>query len=382
MMKRLLLNLMCGAIVAAQGLAQTLAEYLGPFVESGAIAGAVTMVATKDSVLEVEAFGYADIAADKPMAPDTVFWIASQTKAITSAAVMILVDEGKVGLDDPVTKYIPQFKELWVVEEATSNRMTLARAPAPMTIRQMLSNTSGLPFCSHVELPHRDGLPLRSAVYAYALTPLKSNPGTKYEYANAGFNTCGYIIERVSGMPYETFMQQRLFNPLKMVDTTFWPTAGQLKRLAKAYRPNTDKTALEETLIEQLAYPLDDRTNRYPMPGGGLFATAADVAHFYQMLLNNGVFEGKRILSEEAVRAMTTKQTPPGVNTPYGFGMNIGEGHFGHGGALGTNATAYWKKGLISVWLVQHTGYLKNGKEAQNAFNAYVHKLPAQDVAP
>ena len=141
---------------------------------------------------------------------------------------------------------------------------------------------------------------------------MQFEPDSKYQYSNAGINTAGRIIEVVSGMPYEEFLDKRLFGPLGMKDTTFWPNEEQLQRLAKSYKPNADKTGLEEITIGQLKYPLSDR-KRQPMPAGGLFSTAADVGRFCQMVLNGGVFDGKRYLSEAAVKQMTSKQTGDAV---------------------------------------------------------------------
>src|SRR5258708_9651640 len=126
-------------------------------------------------------------------------------------------------------------------------------------------------------------LPLRVAVGSYAMTPLQSEPGTKSQYSNAGINTAGRIIEVVSSMPYEDFLQKRLFDPLGMKDTTFWPNEEQLTRLTKAYKPSADRSNLEETTITQLKYPLGDR-KRQPMPAGGLFSTANELSNFYRMV--------------------------------------------------------------------------------------------------
>src|SRR5262249_51455558 len=140
--------------------------------------------------------------------------------------------------------------------------------------------------------------------------PLRTEPGTKYAYSNAGINIGGRLIEVLSGMPYEDFLDKRLFEPLGMKDTTFWPNEEQVPRLAKAYKPNAAKDGLDETKIGQLRYPLSKRAGRYPMPGGGLFSTAADVGRFCRMLLNGGTLDGKRVLSEDSVKAMSTRQTP------------------------------------------------------------------------
>src|SRR5262245_5741011 len=202
---------------------------LQPFVEKGSLAGAVTLVADRDKVLSLEAVGYADVAAKTPLRTDALFWIASQSKPITATALMMLVDEGKVSLDDPAQKYLPELKDLWVVAEQGKDQMLLKRPKRPVTVRHLLIHTSGMPFRSAMEQPTLDRLTLRDCVLSYTMTPLQSEPGTKYQYSNAGINTAGRIIEVVGGMPYETFLQKRLFDPLGMTDTTFWPTEAQLK---------------------------------------------------------------------------------------------------------------------------------------------------------
>jgi CubicO group peptidase (beta-lactamase class C family) len=340
---------------------------LQPFVDRHVLAGAVTLVADKDKVLSLDAVGFADVAAHKPMRPDALFWIASQSKPITAAALMMLVDEGKVRLDDPVEKYLPEFKDQWLAVEQDKDHMLLKKPNHPITVRNILSHTSGLPFKSALEQPTLDLLPLRDAVRSYAMTPLQFEPGSKYRYSNAGINTAGRIVEVVSGRRYEEFLDERLFRPLGMTDTTFWPNEEQLTRLAKSYKPNAAKTGLEEITIIQLKYPLNDR-HRQPMPAGGLFSTATDVGHFCQMMLNAGVFQGKRYLSEDAVRQMTSKQTGDALKASYGLGWATGHGSFGHGGAYATNMTIDVKRGLITVFLVQHAGFPGDGSKSQAAF--------------
>ncbi len=246
-------------------------------------------MASKDKVLDLEAIGYADIAAKRPMRTDSLFWIASMTKPMTATALMMLVDEGKVKVDDPVEKYLPEFKGQMVVAEQDQDHVLLRNPSHPITVKEVLSHTSGLPFMSRVE-GKIERFPLREAAIVYALTPLNSEPGSKYLYSNAGINIAGRIIEVVSGMPYEEFMEKRLFGPLGMKDTTFWPSEEQLQRLAKSYKPNADKTGLEETPITSLTYPLVDR-KRNPCPAGGLFSTATDLSTFCRMILNGGAYE-------------------------------------------------------------------------------------------
>lgn len=340
---------------------------LAPFVDNGSLAGAVTLVADKDKVLSVETIGYSDVKEKTPMKPDAVFWIASMSKPITSVGLMMLVDEGKVKLDDPVEKYLPELKSVWVAVYKDNDSTLLKHPKQPMLVRHLLDHTSGMPFRSDLEVPTLDRVSLRDAVLSYAMTPLQSEPGTKYSYSNAGINTAGRIIEVVSKMPYEEFMDKRLFEPLGMKDTTFWPSEAQLARLAKAYKPAADKKTLEETNISALSYPLTDR-KRQPMPAGGLFSTAEDCGRLCRMMLNGGELDGKRYLSEAAVKEMSKRQTPKELKESYGLGWAVGDGWFGHGGAYATDMVVNTKQGLVLVYLVQHNGFSGEGGKAKGAF--------------
>lgn len=345
-----------------------LAPSVQPLVDRQELAGAVMLVADRDKVLDVEAVGSADIAAGKPMTADCMFWIASQSKPITAAAVMILVDEGKLKLDDPVEKYLPEFRGLMVAAEKDNQHLLLRRPRQPITLRQVLSHTSGMPFKSALEDPTLDLFPLVARVRSYAMTPLDSEPETKYQYSNAGINTAARVVEVVSGMPFEQFLHDRLLQPLGMSDTTFWPSAEQAARIAKAYKPGPGNKGLVETPIGQLYYPLTDRAQRFPMPAGGLFSTAADLARFYQMLLRDGQLDDKRVLSESAVKQLTSRQTPAGLPTSYGLGFSVSESTFGHGGAYSTNSLADRRQGLIFIWLVQHAGFPGAGGKSEETF--------------
>jgi len=367
----LLLVLLAGPVLSGPLQAQvseSSAAVLRPFVEKHELAGAVALVAGKDKVLSVEAVGFADVEGAKAMQTDAVFWIASQSKGITAAAVMMLVDEGKVSLDDAVEKYLPEFRGQMVVVEKDAEQTLLRKPSHPITVREVLSHVSGLPFRSAVEEPTLDGLPLAAAVRSYAMTPLQTEPGTHYQYSNAGINTAARIIEVVTGTKYEDFMDQRLFQPLGMKDTTFWPNEEQIGRLAKSYRPNSEKTDLVEFPFGQLLYPLHDRARRFPMPAGGLFSTAQDTAIFCQMLLNRGELNGRRYLSEAAFVELTTKQTPKSVKNSYGLGLAVGADWFGHGGAHATNMEIRPAQGIVMIWMVQHGGFPGGGGKAQGVF--------------
>ena len=339
----------------------TITDALQPFVDRNELAGAVTLVATREKTLGLDTVGFADIAARTPMHPDTLFWIASMTKPITGTAFMMLVDEGKVNLDDPVETYLPEFSGQTLAEPPG------ARPSRPMTLRDTLRHTSGLPFASPEEAPTLDALLLADAVRTYARLPLQSEPGTRYAYSNAGINTAARVLEVVSGVSYETFLQTRLLDPLGMTDTAFVPTDAQSQRLARAYMPDAAGTGLAETPISQLQYPLTD-PRRCPMPAGGLFSTARDVARFSQMVLNGGEPDGKRFVSEMSVGEMTKKQTADAITECYGLGWSTSGGSFGHGGALATNMTIDPAHGLILLFLVQHNGFPGDGAKSLDAF--------------
>ena len=350
---------------------------LQPFVDNQALAGAVTLVATKNKILDESTVGFANLTTRKPMQPDHVFWIASMTKPMTGTALMMLVDEGQVNVDDPVEKYLPEFKGQMVIAKQDQRHIVLQHPTHPITVRNVLTHTSGLPPRSALEQPTLDLHPLRTAVLSYAMTPLLHEPDSQYLYSNAGTNTAARIIEVVSGQPYETFIADRLFQPLGMTETTFWPTASQIRRLATAYQPDAAKTGLAETNLAQLKYPLHDR-RRHPIPAGGLFSTARDVLRFGRMILNGGKWAGRRYLSAAAVREMTRRQTAPHLSEGYGYGWQAGDGWSGHGGALGTKFTIHWQAGLVTVLLVQYLGPWEESHKFRQAFEQAALQLKSR----
>jgi CubicO group peptidase (beta-lactamase class C family) len=346
-----------------------LAAVLQPFVDHHTVAGAVMLVASKDKVLDLEAVGYADLESKTPMTKDSLFWIASMTKAMTCTAMMMLVDEGKAGVDDPVEKYLPEFKGQMYVAEKDEAHMLLKKPPHPFTIRQLMSHTSGLGITAPMDRPSYDMAPLVQRIPEYAALPLIAEPGTEFHYTNEGVSTVGRLIEVISQRSYEQFMIERLFLPLEMTDTTFRPNAEQLQRLAKSYKLNATKDGLEASLIGMLNRDLTN-PQRMAWPGGGLFSTANDVARFCQMLLNNGLAaNGQRLLREVSVKAMTQKETGDAVKESYGFGWNANGTVFVHSGAYRTEMRVNKEKGLISVFLVQVNGeWPNNGKDIMPVF--------------
>lgn len=361
------------ATVAAEG--ATLADIparMRQFVSNQTVAGAVTLVAKGGKVLQVEAVGYSDLAAKKPMKVDDLFWIASMTKPITGVAVLMLQDEGKLSVDDPVEKHLPEFKGQWLVSERAKETLALKRPSRPITLRDLLTHTSGL---GSFDAP-RPNATLAELTMAYSQLPLQFEPGTKWSYNNPGINTLGRVVEVVSGRPIAVFLEERLLKPLGMKDTTFWPTPAQASRIAKAYQPGQDGKGLAETDIYFLrGLPFSDRS-RTPHPAGGLFSTAADMAKFYQMMLNGGESAGRRYLSAAAVKQLTTTQTgeiKTGFTTgmSWGFGFQVvkepqgvtamlAPGTFGHGGAYGTQSWGDPKSGVIYILMIQRAK-MQNG---------------------
>lgn len=378
-----LMAVICGLLVASVLLPAaepavaepaSAAALLQPFVDRHELAGAVMLVADKDDVLAVETVGFADIADGRAMTPDTLFWIASQTKPMTAVAVMMLVEEGKASLDDPIEKYLPEFRGQLCVAWKDEGVQLLRKPAHPVTLRGLLSHISGLPFKTPVQEPTLDQLPLVTVVRAAAMTPLLTEPGIAYLYSNAGINTAARVIEVATGLPYERFMQERLFDPLGMKDTTFWPDEEQCLRLASSYRPDAARAGLVEFPIPQLLYPLGDRARRFANPSGGLFSNARDTARFCRMILNQGELDGRRYLKPESVRELTRRQTPAAFKDSYGLGFAVGPDWHGHGGAHATLMEVRPADGLVLVWLVQHGGFPGDGSKAVGVFIDWARK--------
>jgi CubicO group peptidase (beta-lactamase class C family) len=331
------------------------------------IAGAVTVVAGKDDVLHLETTGFADVATKRPMKADTLFWIASMTKPVTGAAVLMLQDEGKLSVADPVAKYLPEFASL----------RTPSGKPANLTITQVLTHTSGLGEAAGPAA--QQARTLADLVPLWLAAPMQYEPGERWKYTQSGINTGARIVEVVSGMTFDAFVQKRLFDPLGMTSTTFYPTADQRRRLATAYAKNKETGALEPVPPRA---GFGDR-NRPPQGNGGLFSTAPDYARFCRMLLNGGTLEGRRYLSPQAMTLLTSPQTgtlPTGFfqtdtygnrGANYGWGITtsilrtphegvasmLSPGTYGHGGAWGTQAWIDPVKGIAYVMMVQRANH-------------------------
>ncbi len=207
---------------------------LQPYLDSYKLAGFIGIIADKNGEIRYRnVFGYADVEGKKPMSEDNVFWIASMTRMFAGASIMILADEGKVSLDDPVTRFIPQLEKWMVVEERDQSHVLLKALVRPVTVRHVLSHTSGLTGSSELQqVTGADSTPLKARALSSVTGPLQWQPGEKYAYGNQGMNIAARIVEIVSGMPYEEFLQKHFFDPLGMTETTFWPSEAQIARLA------------------------------------------------------------------------------------------------------------------------------------------------------
>src|SRR5678815_5768293 len=212
-----------------------------PYLDSYKLAGVVSLIADKSGKVHYKnLLGYADVETKKPITEDNVFWIASMTKMFAGASIMMLVDEGKVTLDDPVTKFIPQLNKWMVVAEKDETHVLLKPLVRPVTIRHVLSHTSGLTGSAELQqVTGSDSTPLKARALSSVTGPLQWQPGDKYQYGNQGMNIAARIVEIVSGLSYEEFLQKRFFEPLGMKETTFWPSEAQLARLTLGWFPAT-----------------------------------------------------------------------------------------------------------------------------------------------
>lgn len=321
------------------------------FVDEGQVSGAVTLVASGGKVVHLGAVGLADIDSGKEMLTHKMFSIASMTKPVTATAVMILQDEGKLNIDDKISKYLPVYKNLKLQDGSAPDR--------EITIRDAITHTSGLAGNQIFDSS------LKDSVDELATRSLRFQPGTKWQYS-PGLNVVGRVVEVVAGKPFEEFVQQRIFDPLKMTNTSFFPNEKQQARIAGLYRMDGQN----KTLAEIDNRIVDPSNVKAPNPSGGLFSTARDMFRFYQMILSGGQLRrGDRIVSEQAVKEMTQPQTgdlvtgfTPGncwglgwciVREPQGVTESLSSGTFGHGGAFGTQGWVDPETQTIYVLMIQ-----------------------------
>jgi CubicO group peptidase (beta-lactamase class C family) len=377
------------------------------YVDQERVAGLVTYVTRAGEIVHFEAHGKADIEAGTPMATDSIFRIASQTKALTSVAVMMLVEEGKIGLSDPVSKFMPAFEKTTVAVEpppgaVEGSPVSAVATKRAITIRDLLTHTAGIGYgygtaaaqwkaagIQHWYFAGRTE-PVAAVVERMAALPMDAQPGEKYVY---GYNTdiLGVVVEKVSGMTLADFFEKRITGPLGMVDTAFYLPPAQKARLTAVY------AAKEDGRIERAPDGMPGQGQYVEGPrlafsgGAGLLSTARDYGRFLQMLLNDGELEGVRLLSPKTVELMTVNHVgtlfaeagPSNAGMGFGLGFDVVEdlgrngrygskGAFGWGGAYHTN---YWvdpEEELVAVLMVQ---LLPAGNsDLQRKFRALVYQ--------
>ncbi len=356
-------------------------------VDAGEMAGAVAIVARKGKIAHFEAFGVRDIETKQPMTKDTIFRVASMTKPITGVAMMMMIEEGKVRLTDPVSRYIPEFKNMKVAiaqpaqggrGAAPASAAPGGRGPAPVfytipadreiTVRDLLTHVSGLasgPMSNSEtqKLNRRPEENLASYIPRLGTTPLEFQPGTRWSYsAQAGFDTLGRIVEIASGMPLDQFFRERIFNPLGMEEASFWPADDKWSRVASVYTRSANS-------LQKNPNPNNMSSKVYFMGSGGIMTTAADYLPLGVMLANGGVLNGKRLLSPKTVELMSSVHVPdtmPGRAPGEGFGLSVrvvqdhiayagllDDGAFGWSGVYGTHFFVDPKEQVVAVFMAQ-----------------------------
>jgi len=341
------------------------------FVDDRTVSGAVIGIGSKAGLAHIETVGLRDVETGQPMTADTVFLIASMTKPIVALAVLQLQEAGRLDVNDPVEKHLPEFAgQMLVAGKTDDGGVTLRKPSRPMAIRDLLTHTSGLPggypakFGDFYFTRH---LSLAESIYLQSQRPLDFEPGSKWAYCNAGIDTLGRIVEVVSGQPFEAYLRRHIFHPLGMHDTEFFIRPDQRPRLAVIYEQKDGQ-------LRTVPRPLIglEPGARHPMPAGGLCSTVADLAKLYQCLLNGGEWHGRRILQTATLAEMTKTQTgdlrtgfTDGMSFGYGFAVvkepkgvtaMLSPGTFGHGGAFGTQGWLDPQQDLFIIVLIQRAG--------------------------
>ena len=331
------------------------------WVDQGRLAGTVTMVARHGKVVEFDANGKRDIAANAPMQKDSIFRIYSMSKPITGVAMMMLFEEGKWQLNDPVSKYIPEFANLKVYGTDAMNNVVMKDPVHPVTMRELMSHSGGFTYGFFSNTPvdklqrEANVLDINSTLDEFiqkvAKVPLNSQPGTEWHYS-ISVDIQGYIVQKLSGMPFDQFLEKRIFKPLGMSDTAFYVPKEKLSRLAEFYSYDKDGKFVVVGPKEGLNHDFSANP-KFFSGGGGLVSTATDYMRFCQMLLNGGELDGVRLLAPKTVELMHTNMLPAGLNV---FGLDAG---FGLDFAIYTNPVAaggyygkdtYWWGGAAGTW--------------------------------
>jgi CubicO group peptidase (beta-lactamase class C family) len=354
---------------------QRIHEVMERHIQAGDIAGGVTLVARKGRLAHLEAHGVMDLESRKPMPKDGIFRIASMSKPITGTAILLLMEEGKIRLTDPVSRFIPEFRGLKVA--MTQQPSTAAGTAEPqfytvpanreITIRDLLTHVSGLvsgpiSTAEAAKFARQPNDTLADYVPRLGAVPLEFQPGSQWRYSpGAGFDTLGRIVEIVSGQTFDQFLRQRIFDPLGIKDLYFKPGEAGMARLATVYRKNAGS-------LEKQTRP-DYANLKYFSGAGGLLSTTEDYLQFAEMLLNGGQLNGKRLLSPKTVELMAAVHVPdtlPGRPKGRGFGLSVqvvsdavaanlrvSDGSYGWDGAFGTHFWIDPKEKIVGILMVQ-----------------------------
>ena len=339
---------------------------LQPYVDKGQLAGAIS-VFYKDGFQETCGIGYADVSQKRPIRMDNIFMQCSQTKGFCGVTIAKLVEEGRISLDDPVSKYLPEFKDLWVQDSEKDGVKTLHKAKNVLTVRMCLNHTGGFPFEISAKRPDvrgggwSGGAPLRQTASIAAGSPIMFEPGTRDSYSNTGIDIGAAVVEVVTGMKWEQYLKQAVLDPLGMKSTWFWPTDKQIKKKIELYETKADGPAQWREEMPNQQRPYND-SHVFASAGAGLWTTANDQLKFYKMLMNLGMGEnGVRILKEETVKNILAVSTRPEGMGGYSLGLSAPvkdseDAWFGHGGAWGTNCSVNWHKKELKLWVIQNAG--------------------------
>lgn len=389
-MRFLVVSLACLSVFAQPGADKSRLAGIGPrmqaFVDQKTVAGIVTLVAHNGEIVHLNAVGFQNLEDKKPMTPDSIFQIMSMTKPVTGVAVMMLAEEGRLNLTDPVERHLPEFRGQLLRDPLGA----LVKPRRPITVRDLMTHTSGLPTNPgpglYEQAYQRMNIPLAEAVRLFSQNPLDFEPGTRWQYSNMGIATLGRLVEVASGLSYEQFVQQRILDPLGMKDSHFYLPAAKRGRLAMIYRSSEGNLGRSDPKSLLAGDPALFRNEaKFPAPEFGLYSTARDLASFYNFMLNDGLHQGKRLLSKASVQTMTALHTGELTSSPgMGFGLTwevVKEpfgtltlrslGTFGHGGAFGTYGWIDAKKRIVGVYLVQSTG--GGSTYARDAFLTMAH---------
>lgn len=359
-----------------------IAPRMKEFVDAGKAAGIVTLVAHKGEIAEFDAVGYTDIETRQPMTKENIFQLHSMTKPIVALAAMQLAEEGRLSLADPVEKHLPEFRGQMVIAEARADGGKLLKKPSrPIQIRDLMTHTAGMPLNPPAGIGELHGAlhkSLADVALVLSQQPLEFEPGTKWQYSNTGIAALARIVEVISGQRLEVYMAKRIFEPLGMKDTFFFPPKDKWHRMPTAYILRDGKP------VKYTSDPLGEGKMKfrdgakYSLPEGGLYSTATDLLTLYTAILNDGRHGNFRLLSPAGLRLMRQSHTgelrtgTPGAGWGLGWfvmkedsaGQPMAAGTFGHGGRYGTFCFLDPKNGLIGIFLIHREG----GSDERQAF--------------